>query len=142
MRTPQTSPAALAGVVQVGGPVHHAFRPENAAVLPAYVQVAFARIFGLDPGVVPADLPVRMAALSLTAPGVLPAAAHAPILAINGDADELVPVSEFAHLTAQGVRHDALLFAGDRHVASRNWHLHEGFATAWLARRLGAVAAA
>jgi esterase FrsA len=131
---------SLAGIVQVGAPVHHAFQPENVAILPPYVQVAFARMFGCDPAVMPADLPDRIAALSLRALGVLPAAVHAPMLAINGDADEMVPVAEFAYLVAHGVHPDTLLFAGDRHVASRNWHLQEGFATAWLARRLGAGA--
>jgi esterase FrsA len=66
----------------------------------------------------------------------LPAKAQAPLLSINGDLDEIVPIGELAYLGDQGVAHDQLRFANDRHVASRNWRLHEVFAAEWLAMRL------
>ena len=132
---------ALAGVVEVGGPIHLAFQPANLARLPLGTKIAMARVLGLDPLGDPARLGHALAALSLSAQGLLPAKAQAPLLSINGDLDELVPIAELNYLRDQGVAQDRLQFADDRHVASRNWRLHEAFAADWLANRLGVASA-
>jgi hypothetical protein len=100
-----------------------------------------ARVLGLDPLGDPARLGHALAALSLSAQGLLPAKGHAPFLSINGDLHELVPIAELNYLCDQGVAHDRLQFADERHVASRNWRLHEAFAADSLAKRLGAASA-
>lgn len=132
----------LAGVVQVGGPVHLTFQPENLARLPLGLKMALGRILGLQPsGDIGADSTRRagrLAALSLKAQGLLPAGAHAPLLSIDGDDDELVPIADLHLLSTHGVQQDRLTFARDRHVASGNARLHRAFAASWLSTRLNA----
>jgi esterase FrsA len=129
---------ALAGVVQVGGPIHHAFAAQQIRALPLGTRAALARIAQLDPKGDPAKIEAAFGAMSLTAQGLLPARDHAPLLSINGEMDELVPIRDLYYLSEQGVRQDALTFAMDRHCASGNRDLHEPFAVEWLARRLRA----
>jgi hypothetical protein len=109
-----------------------AFQPANLARLPLGTKIAMARVLGLGPLGYPARLGRALATLSLSAQGLLPGRAHAPLLSNNGDLDELVPIAELSYLSDQGVAHDRLQFADDRHVASRNWRLHEAFAADWL----------
>jgi esterase FrsA len=124
---------ALKGVVQVGGPIHHAFAPEHASRLPFGTRIALARVMGVDAN----RFAQAFEELSLTAQALLPAKAHAPLLSINGELDELVPIADLHWLSRQGVRQDILTFADDRHVASRHRRLHEEFAASWLANKLG-----
>ncbi len=79
-----------------------------------------------------------LAKLDLVEQGLLPNSCTAPLLSINGERDVLVPIADLDVLSDYGVRQDRLKFAEDRHVASRNWRLHEEFAASWLARKLGA----
>jgi esterase FrsA len=126
----------LAGAVQVGGPIHHTFQPEWAGQLPRGTHLALARVLGLDPRGEPALLLARLGELSLVQQGLLPTRRHAPVLSVDGADDELVPIAEFDLLSAQGVQQDRLVFAEDRHVASRNWSLHEAFVTNWFAQQM------
>jgi esterase FrsA len=125
----------LAGAVQIGGPVHETFQPSWVEQLPLGTRLALARVLGLDPRHDMASLPARLGELSLVQQQLLPAREHAPLLSVDGMDDELVPISEFDLLTTQGVHHDQLIFAHDRHVASRNWRLHEQFVADWFAQR-------
>jgi esterase FrsA len=124
------------GVVQVGGPVHETFQPSWVSQLPVGTKLALARVLGLDPRGTPELLIARLAELSLVRQALLPTHQHAPLLSVNGADDELVPIREFDVLTTQGVQHDRLIFAKDRHVASRNWRLHEQFVAGWFKQRL------
>jgi esterase FrsA len=129
----------LRGVVQVGGPIHETFQPSWATQLPVGTKLALARVLGLDPRTTPDLLLTRLSELSLVNQGLLQAPQHAPLLSVNGADDELVPISEFDVLTTHGIQHDRLIFANDRHVASRNWGLHEKFVASWLRERLFAI---
>jgi esterase FrsA len=100
-----------------------------------------ARVLGLDPKTTPDVLLTRLRELSLIDRGLLPTPQHAPLLSVNGAEDKLVPIGEFDVLTTYGVQHDRLIFASDRHVASRNWQLHEQFVASWFGQRILAVGA-
>jgi esterase FrsA len=126
----------LSGVVNNAGPVHHTFQPEWVQALPMGARIALSRVLGLDPQRGPQELPVRLAELSLVAQGWLPTAQHAPLLSLNGEQDELVSITDLEVIRQNGVRQDRLVFALDRHVASRHWSLHEPFVAHWLAQRL------
>jgi esterase FrsA len=128
----------LAGVVQNGGPIHHAFDPGHVRALPLGTRAALARITGHDPMGDPAPVQATLAGLSLSGQGLLPARTHAPLLSINGARDELVPLSDLMYLGSQGVRHDVLIFAQDRHCASESRDLHEPLAVEWLLRQMAA----
>jgi esterase FrsA len=126
----------LLGVVNNAGPVHHSFQPEWLQRLPMGAKIALSRVLGINPQGNPQELLVRLAALSLVAQGWLPNARHAPLLSLNGEQDELVSIADLEFIGHNGVKQDRLVFAQDRHVASRNWSLHEAFVAHWLARRL------
>jgi esterase FrsA len=125
-----------AGAVQVGGPIHHSFQGAWVSGLPLGTRLALGRVLGLEPGTPLDVLVARLGALSLVTQGLLPTQHHAALLSVNGADDELVPISEFDLLTTHGVQHDRLIFARDRHVASRNWRLHEQVVADWFAQRL------
>jgi esterase FrsA len=127
---------ALAGVVQVGGPIHLAFGAEKLIDLPMGTRLALSRVCGVPPGPDPTALVNALASLSLNKQGLLPASRNAPLLSINGENDELVPIEDLHWLGENGVRQDTLVFTGDRHCASRNRDSHEAFASDWLARKL------
>ncbi|MGL4619828.1 MAG: alpha/beta hydrolase family protein [Chroococcidiopsis sp.] len=129
----------LIGAVQVAGPVHETFQPLWVSQLPRGTKLALAKVLGLNPNDPPEQLLSRLAELSLLKQGLFPAQQHAPLLSINGADDELVSISEFDLLTTQGVQHDRLIFAKDRHVASRNWKLHELFVADWFKQRLSVL---
>ncbi len=126
----------LLGVVNNAGPVHHAFQSEWAQTLPMGARIALSKVMGLNPRVEPQEFLTRLSELSLVAQGLLPATRHAPLLSLNGEQDELVPISDLEFLGQNGVEQDRLVFAHDRHVASRNWSLHESFVASWFSRRL------
>ena len=125
----------LMGAVNNAGPVHATFQPTWVATLPMGARIALARVCGLDPRGDPQVLVSRLAELSLIAQGLLPATTHAPLLSINGEQDELVSIADLDLIQHNGVQQDRLVFAHDRHVASRNWALHEPFVAQWFARR-------
>ena len=91
---------------------------------------------GLDPREEPQALLTRLSTLSLVTQGLLPTARHAPLLSLNGEQDDLVTIVDLEVIGQNGVRQDRLIFAHDRHVASRNWSLHEPFVAHWLAQRM------
>ena len=126
----------LLGVVNNAGPVHHTFQPEWAQTLPMGTRMALSRVMGLDPRGEPQALLARLSELSLVKQGLLPTSLHAPLLSLNGEQDELVPIVDLEVIHQNGVRQDRLIFAHDRHVASRNWSLHEPFVAQWFARRM------
>jgi esterase FrsA len=126
----------LLGVVNNAGPVHHAFQPEWAQTLPMGARIALSRVMGLEPRVEPQEFLTQLSKLSLVTQGLLPAMRHAPLLSLNGEMDELVPITDLEFLAQNGVKQDRLVFAHDRHVASRHWSLHESFVASWFARRL------
>lgn len=127
---------SLAGVVNVGGPIHHTFQAAWIAALPLGTKMALARVQGIDLRTNPDQLTAALKRLDLVAQGLLPASRSAPLLSVNGELDELVPIADLDVLSDYGVRQDRLKFADDRHVASRNWRLHEGFVADWLGRKL------
>ena len=126
----------LRGVVNVGGPIRHAFQPTWVAALPFGAKAALARVQGLDARADADRLAPNLARLDLVAQGLLPASRSAPLLSLNGERDELVPIADLDVLSEYGVRQDRLKFAEDRHVASRNWRLHEVFVADWLSSKL------
>jgi esterase FrsA len=126
----------LSGVVNNAGPVHHAFQPEWVGMLPIGTRLALSKVMGLEPQSEAQALLARLSALSLIGQGWLPTERHAPLLSLNGERDELVPVTDLEVIGQNGVRQDRLVFAHDRHVASRHWALHEPFVAHWFARRL------
>ena len=126
----------LSGVVNNAGPVHHTFQPEWVQTLPMGTRMALATVMGLDPRGEAQTLLSRLAALSLVAQGLLPTALHAPLLSLNGEQDELVSIGDLEVIGQSGVKQDRLIFAHDRHVASRHWSLHEPFVAQWFARQL------
>lgn len=126
----------LKGVVNVGGPVHHTFSPQWMKKLPVGIVHSLSRVCGLKPHAEAADVFSQCASLSLKLQRHLPTTEHAPVLSINGSQDKLVSIDDLYYLQQQGVKQDVLVFANDRHVASRNWGLHEKFVVNWLVRKL------
>jgi esterase FrsA len=127
---------SLSGVVNVAGPIHHTFQPAWIAGLPLGAKMALARVQGIDLRANPDQLTPALGKLDLVAQGLIPASRSAPLLSVNGEMDELVPIADLDVLSDYGVHQDRLKFANDRHVASRNWRLHESFVAEWLARKL------
>lgn len=126
----------LAGVVNTGGPIHHTFQSKWLHQLPLGLKTTLARMLNVDP-LKGHDLMIKeLEQFSLDTQGLLSAEQQAPLLNINGENDELVPIQEIRFLKEKGVKPDTLIFANDRHVASRNWRLHEQFAAKWLAKKL------
>ncbi|MBL8676950.1 MAG: alpha/beta hydrolase, partial [Alphaproteobacteria bacterium] len=126
----------LKGVVNTGGPIHHTFQPEWLSQLPAGLKVTLARMLNIDPLKDHHSMIQQLSQFSLYTQGLLSSKHYAPILNINGEEDEVVPIQEISFLKENGIKQDTLIFAHDRHVASRNWRLHKDFAAEWLAKKL------
>jgi len=126
----------LSGVVNLGGPIHLTFQSEILKNFPQGIKSSLARILNSDPVPQAGEMMDQLQRFSLYRQGHLSTGKHAPILNINGEKDELVPIEEIEFIRKQGVKADTLIFADDRHVASRNWRLHEKFASSWLAKKL------
>lgn len=126
----------LAGVVNNAGPIHYTFQPDWLNKLPFGIKAALARVCGLNLLTDSAALFETLKSLSLQQQNLLPTQTHVPLLSLNGEEDELVPIQDLHFLHEQGVKQDSLIFAHDRHVASRNWRLHEQFTAIWLAQKL------
>lgn len=127
----------LAGVINNAGPVHYTFQPQWISKLPLGIKFALARVCGINPTDV--ELPKILSDLSILKQGLLPTSKHSPLLSINGEDDELVPIQDLYFIREQGVKQDSLIFAHDRHVASRHWRLHEQFAAHWMAHKLQSI---
>jgi esterase FrsA len=126
----------LAGAVNTGGPIHHTFQAEWLQQLPFGLKITLARMLNMDP-LKNHDLMIKeLSQFSLDTQGLLSAEKQVPLLNINGEDDEVVPIQEIHFLKEKGVKQDTLIFAHDRHVASRNWRVHEQFAAKWLAKKL------
>lgn len=126
----------LAGVVNVGGPVHLTFQSETLKGLPHGIKNSLARMLNLDFASQRDEVIDQLQGFSLHRQGYFSSEKHAPILNINGEEDELVPIDEIEFMRKQGIKADTLVFSNDRHVASRNWRLHEKFASNWLVKKL------
>ncbi|CDZ77758.1 2,6-dihydropseudooxynicotine hydrolase [Legionella massiliensis] len=124
----------LAGVVNVGGPVHSTFDADWIKRLPdaTYDTLAYACGFNDPTNAFLAYCPE----LSLSKQSLLPAKENAPLLVINGAKDNLVQIAEIEYLSKQVTNIDTLVFSEDRHVASKNWQLHSQFAVNWLTEKL------
>ena len=131
----------LSGVINTGGPIHHTFQPEWIKLLPPGLTTALGRMLDLqasgDKNRDEAELLTRMEELSLDKQIAFPIQKYAPILCINGEEDEVVPIAEIDFLKDKGIKQDTLIFVNDRHVASRNWNLHEEFSVRWMIKKLG-----
>lgn len=123
----------LSGIVNNGGPVHLTFQQEWVEKLPQGLRLILGRMFNLVSTDGNEGLLEKMESLSLRK--YFSAKEYAPLLGINGEEDRVVPIQEMYSLTAQGVKQDTLIFANDRHVASRNWKLHEVFAAQWMSEK-------
>jgi esterase FrsA len=130
--------AGLKAVVNVGGPVHSSFQADWVERLPVGTLMALAKIQGVSFQEIGArGVGEGLGRLSLLDQGLLRSNPHqAAILSINGSLDELVTIDDLYVLYRHGIAQDTLVFAGDRHVASRNAGLHQPFAARWLAARL------
>ncbi len=124
----------LSGVVNNGGPIHHTFQPLWLQKLPMGLKKILALMLGFDHST---DLIIdKLAKFSLFSQGLLNTKLYAPILNINGAKDEVVSIDEISFLNEQNIHQDTLIFGKDRHVASRNWFLHNQFAARWLSKHL------
>jgi esterase FrsA len=130
--------AGLKAAVNVGGPIHGSFQADWVERLPVGTLMALAKIQGVSFQEIGArGVAKGLARLSLLDQGMLESNPHqAAILSINGSLDELVTIDDLYVLSRYGIAQDMLVFAGDRHVASRNAGLHQPFAARWLAARL------
>lgn len=127
----------LSGIVNNGGPIHLTFQPEWLKALPLGLIFILKKMFGLDQQADHEILVRKCQELSLFNTDEILANKNAPILNINGEEDEVVPISEISFLQNKGVKQDSLIFGEDRHVASRNWKLHEPFAVQWMLGKIG-----
>lgn len=127
----------LRAAVNVSGPIHHTF---DAAWYPT-IQVGTLATLAATLGLNLAQLGLQglgaaLAPLSLVTQGVLaPGARGAALLSIGGQ-DESVPLADLTIISQQGMPQDTMVFAEDRHVASRNRALHLPLAAHWLKERL------
>lgn len=128
----------LRAAVNVSGPIHHAFEEQWYRTLQMGTLATLAATLGLNlaqvglPG-----LGAALAPLSLVAQGVLAPGSHgAALLSIGGGRDESVPLADLTIISQQGLPQDTMIFAQDRHVASRNRALHLPLAARWLKERL------
>jgi hypothetical protein len=102
---------------------------------PAGLKSALAHMSGVNEE----HILQEMESFSLLKTAIFKQKLYAPILQINGKKDTIVTIHEIDFLDEQKIKQDALLFDNDRHVASRNWFLHENFAAEWLAKKLNIV---
>jgi esterase FrsA len=122
----------LKGVINNGGPIHYTFQPDWLKDKPQGLKLALAKMLNKDVNQVIEE----MKAFSLLHENAFHKKQHAPILNINGKNDAVVSIQEIEFLNEHQIQQDTLLFGIDRHVASRNWRLHEIFAAEWLAKKL------
>lgn len=124
----------IKAVVNVGGPIHHAFQKENFESFQIGTQKNIAQCFNKDLSGF-SWLDFENLALSKES---IKVSAVPPILTINGAQDELVPIAEMDYLDTI-TQHDKLIYHNDRHVASYNQREHLPFAVKWLQKHLTAL---
>jgi esterase FrsA len=126
----------LAGVINTGGPIHYTFQKSWLENKPLGLKLTLARMIGAEKNVDVNKTIETMESFSLLNMDAFYKRKYAPILNINGKKDTLVTLQEIELLNEHQIDQDTLLFGEDRHVASRNWRLHENYATEWLANKL------
>lgn len=121
-------------VWDVGGPIHYTFQKKWLNYIPDALKTAIANMIGQKS----ADQLFfkTMEAFSLIHLEPLQKTNYPPILQINGKKDTVVSFQEMDFFDEMQVKQDTLHFFNDRHVASRNWKLHEQFAAQWLEKHM------
>ena len=126
----------LVGVVNNGGPIHHTFQKSWLENKPLGLKLALSHMIGAKENDDVNNTIETMESFSLLNMDAFYEKKYAPLLNINGKKDTVVTIQEIEFLNEHQIYQDTLLFAHDRHVASRNWRLHESFAAEWLANKL------
>lgn len=129
----------LAGVVNNGGPVHYTFQHEWLENKPQGLKLTLANMLGDEISSDVNKAIEKIASFSLLQEKCFHNGNYAPILNINGKDDTLVTLQEIKFFDEHHIQQDTLLFSHDRHVASRNWRLHETFAAEWLAKKFKGI---
>lgn len=124
----------LKAVVNVGGPIHHTFQKKWLKDIPYALKTAIANMIG-QKSADEAFFEI-METFSLIHLEPLHKKHYPPILQINGKKDTVVSFQEMDFFDELQVKQDTLIFSNDRHVASRNWKLHEQFAAQWLEKHM------
>jgi esterase FrsA len=132
----------VAAVVNIGGPLHHAFQRSWLHQLPAATLASLANSLGVDHSKDPQVALNSLAEMSLVSQGILREPHRPAFLAVNGARDEQVPIADINLLTEHGLAQDTLVFGDDRHCASYHATLHLPFVARWLAVKLQATTAA
>jgi esterase FrsA len=130
----------VAAVVNIGGPLHHAFQRSWLRQLPPATLASLANSLGVDHSRDPERVLSSLTRMSLVSQ-VLREPHRPAFLAVNGARDEQVPIADLNLLTEHGLTQDTLIFGDDRHCASYHTTLHLPFVAHWLAAKLGATTA-
>lgn len=125
----------LMAAVNIGGPVHLTFTQEWLHNLPIMTKMALGSLVGIHALKEPDIFVKTLGGFSLHNQKLLPTKNNIPLLCINGENDEVVPIQEFTFLKENGGQQDTLIFANDRHVASKNSDLRDLFVTQWLLKK-------
>jgi esterase FrsA len=126
----------VAAVVNIGGPLHHAFRrPWLEQLAPATVA-SLANSLGLDHTTDADRVISSLTGMSVVSRGLLREPHRPAFLTVNGARDEQVPIADLHLLTEHGIVQDTLVFGDDRHCASYHTALYLPFVARWLAAEL------
>lgn len=131
----------VAAVVNIGGPLHHAFQRSWLRQLPPATLASLANSLGVDHSKNPQAALNSLAGMSLVSQGILREPHRPAFLAVNGARDEQVPIADLNLLTEHGLTQDTLVFGDDRHCASYHATMHLPFVAHWLAAKLQATTA-
>jgi esterase FrsA len=126
----------IRAVVNIAGPLHHAFQRDWLARLPPATLASLANSLGLDTRH-SEQVISTLQGMSLVAQGLLHQPHRPAFLVVNGARDEQVPIADLHLLTEHGIAQDSLIFGTDRHCASYATPLHRPFIADWLAAHLG-----
>jgi esterase FrsA len=126
----------VAAVVNIGGPLHHAFQPSWLRRLPPATLGSLANSLGIEHDTDPDGVLSALAGMSLVSKGLLREPHRPAVLAVNGAQDEQVPIADLHLLSDYGLTQDTLIFGDDRHCASYQAPLHVPFVARWLAAQL------
>jgi esterase FrsA len=126
----------VAAVVNIGGPLHHAFQRSWLEHLPPATLASLANSLGLHHGADAERILNSLTGMSLVSRGILREPHRPAFLAVNGARDEQVPIADLHLLTEYGITQDILVFGDDRHCASYHTALHLPFVARWLAAEL------
>jgi len=125
----------IRAVVNIGGPLHHAFQRDWLDRLPPTTLASLVNNLGLDTRHLEQVIST-LQRMSLVAQGLLHQPHRPAFLAVNGARDEQVPIADLHLLTEHGITQDSLVFGTDRHCASYATPLHRPFIADWLAAHL------